>query len=202
MAMKNGAPRPVFYDRLLLFFSRNGRSISIGLLLLIFVALTFGCRAVFRHFHLARAQNHFAATQNDSGELAAFADRFGDLPLGALASYGTAASAMGRGDFAAATISYGRCKALASARLDGFAALAGALALARSGELQESTKRLTAVALDGAQPSIVRAGARYFQALLAREAGQMALACEALEALSQLPERGDWEKKAAVLSLP
>lgn len=200
--MENDAPRPALGDRLLLFFSRHGRSVSIGLLLLLLLSLVFGCGAVFRRSRVARAQSRFAAAQKSPDALAAFASCFGNLPLGALASYGTADYAANRGDFIAAATAYGRCKALAAAKLDGLAAIAGAIALARSGEPREAMVRLVAVASDEVQPTIVRAGARYFQALLAREEGQPSLAHEALEALSQLPERGDWDRRAAVLSLP
>ncbi|MDR2663965.1 MAG: hypothetical protein LBB14_00335 [Puniceicoccales bacterium] len=201
MATEKSAPRLPLGDRLLLLLKRHGRLLIGGFVLAVLFALALCCRTIVRRGHLSRAQSRFIAAREDPDALSAFAARYGSLPLGALASYAVAGGAAERGDFAAAAAAYGRCGPLAVAKLDGFAAIAGALAAARSGESQSALDRLAAVAVNSAQPSVVRAGARYFQALLSMERGQPALAREALDALSRLPERGDWDGRATVLSL-
>jgi hypothetical protein len=201
MSMENVPGQTPRTNGILPFLLVHRKKLFSVLLFLCFVAaLCFAGRA-WRKFRIRRAQSIFASLQANPTALAAFADRYKSMTLGALASFASGNYSAFSEDFSSAAAAYGRCSPLKAAKLDGAASVASAICCLRSGNVQLAEKTLLSVIDDRLQPDSIRAAAYYFRALAAWENGQRTVARASLDAMSQLQDRGPWAGRALLLSL-
>jgi hypothetical protein len=121
------------------------------------------------------------------------------VPLWALAAYSLAGEYASNGDFNRAASLYADCHSLRVVHMDGAAALAEAVMLARNGNEDRAKQILARLSSDGKQQPTIRDGARYLAAVIAYGHGEWALSRLSLETMGQSTDL--WQKKAALLSL-
>ncbi|MDR3316760.1 MAG: hypothetical protein LBS68_01620 [Puniceicoccales bacterium] len=188
-------------DRTFLFVCAHRRIFLRTLILVLFLLLGVGGSAHWKKYRMGRMQEKFLAALESPDALQRFAGHYRTKPLGALAAYMLGNRALRMGEFAAAAHHFFAASGiLSNTEFDGVATLAAAVASIRDGETQWAREKLTRLASDEDQISVVRAGAVYMQALLAYEEGDLESARTSADSIAHLPSSGIWGTKAAILA--
>jgi hypothetical protein len=188
-----------FEDALFLFWRRNRDKIQLTLLALLLIAVgALGFKA-FQRKQLEKTQAAYLAAV-ESGETAAFAQKYSSSPLAGLVLLQSADKAFEQEDFTQAIANYTEASAaLKGTVIEGRAQLGVAIANIYAGNNDQGKSLLSSIAQNPKLLNSDRAEAAYHLAIIELNAGEIEAAGKQLTAIETLDDSGFWGQKANLL---